>query len=517
VAATAAAPVSEPGAVALAHDDETAAAAGTPVPDRDREARRILRNTAYRASADVASKVISLVFFVGMARFLGTTGFGTFVFALSFGIVVTTLAEFGQDQILTREVARDHGKLDEYFANTVALKSALATPALLLALGVLALAGVSRETLGASALMAFAVLVELLMMTCYAVYQAFERLVFFPVVVVTQRVFTTAVGFTAMAFGASVIGVASVYLAGAVLALGLSVVLMVRRVARARVEIDTSSWWPLMRAAAPIGIATVFGLVLARGDTLLLAVFEPSSVVGTYGAAYRLYEATFFVGWAVSAAVFPVLSRLSPTTTPSVRAMTSSSLKLVIAASVPAAVTFVILGRPLLDLLYGAAFVDGAEPLAMLGPAVVLHALALVLSTMLVSQNRARVITLAYGGTATLHLLAGLALISMLSMRGAALTTMLSELVLVAALIVAARGAAPGIDWRRASVGPALAGGVAAAVMIALRSSFPAALLVSLTAYAVVLVAFETRVYPADARVVLRFLGRRHDAAPRPS
>lgn len=477
--------------------------------DRDGEARRILLNTGYRASADVASKVISLVFFVGMARFLGTTGFGTFVFALSFGLVVTTLAAFGQDQILTREVARDHAKLNDYFANTIALKLTLATPILVIALSGLALTKVSGETLATTALMAFAVLIELLMMTCYAVYQAFERLVWFPVVVVVQRVFTTVVGFSAMALGAGVVDVAAIYLAGSLVALVLSATLMVKLVAPTTVKLTTATWWPLMRAAAPIGLATVFGLVLGRSDTLLLAVFEPATVVGTYGAAYRLFEATFFIGWAVSAAVFPVLSRLSAPT--SVRSVTSSALKLVLVVAVPAAAGAVILGRPLLELLYGAAFSDAATPLMILGPGIVLHGVGLVLSTMLVSQNKARTITIAFGVTAAFNIAANLALIPLLSMRGAALVTTVSELILVVSLAAAAHSVVQRLDWRRASAGPLLAGGVAATSMFALRSTFGVAVVVASVAYAVVLLVFERRVYPDDAQVVLRLVGRRSE------
>ena len=44
-------------------------------------------------------------------------------------------AGFGQDAILVREVARDHKRIDLYFANTLTLKLVLALPALVLAAG----------------------------------------------------------------------------------------------------------------------------------------------------------------------------------------------------------------------------------------------------------------------------------------------------------------------------------------------------------------------------------------------
>ena len=73
-----------------------------------------------------------------------------------------------------------------------------------------------------------------------------------------------------------------------------------------------------MRAALAIGLAGVFAVVLFRIDTAMLAAFEPKDVVGDYGAAYRLLEATLFVAWSVGAAVYPVFSRLTATSDPPV-------------------------------------------------------------------------------------------------------------------------------------------------------------------------------------------------------
>ena len=156
--------------------------------------RSILANTGYRLLADVGSKVASLVFFVVMARELGESQFGVFTFALTFVILATTLANFGQDQILTREVARDRSRFSGYFANTLAVKIVLATTSLAIAIGIAAVAGIDRETLEALLLLGPAVTLELLMATCFASYQAFERLEFIPVALISQRFVTAAVG-----------------------------------------------------------------------------------------------------------------------------------------------------------------------------------------------------------------------------------------------------------------------------------------------------------------------------------
>ena len=164
---------------------------------------RILANTVYRGAADVGSKLISIAFFVVLARQLGESGFGVFVFGLTLAAMLTVLAGFGQDQVLTREVARDRSRLDEYFANTVALKLTLALPVLVVSALVMAAAGVDAETLWVVLLLGIALVAEQLALTCFAVYQAFEQLVYVPVVIITQRLITAVAGIAAVRAGAS--------------------------------------------------------------------------------------------------------------------------------------------------------------------------------------------------------------------------------------------------------------------------------------------------------------------------
>src|SRR5919201_1045539 len=58
-------------------------------------ARRILSNAAYRTFADVASKLISVVFYVVLARKLGSTAFGVFTFGYGLAALLTTFGGFG--------------------------------------------------------------------------------------------------------------------------------------------------------------------------------------------------------------------------------------------------------------------------------------------------------------------------------------------------------------------------------------------------------------------------------------
>jgi len=471
--------------------------------------RSILANTSYRLLADVASKVASLAFFVVMARELGDSRFGVFTFALSFVILATTLANFGQDPVLTREVARDRSRLSGYFANTLAVKIVLATSSLAIAIGVAAVAGIDRETLETLLLLGPAVTLELLMATCFATYQAFERLEFIPVALISQRFVTAALGIAALLHGAGVVAVSAIYLGGAALGFGLSLWFLVRKIARPRFEVEPRRWVPLMRASLAIGMAAVFAVVLFRIDTSMLAAFKPKDVVGNYGAAYRLLEATLFVSWSVGAAVYPVFSRLTTTSDPPVGAVYQRSLKLAIALTLPLTAGGLILAGPLVRVLYGSSYEDAATALRLLAPAIALYPFSYLTGYLLVSQDQQRILTWVYGLVTLENVLVNLVLIPWLSLNGAALGTSISQLLVAVVFVAVAQRTIGRIGWTRIAGGPVVATLLAAGTMAALRDELAVAVAVGAAVYLVALVLFERFLFPEDARAVLDLLPRR--------
>jgi O-antigen/teichoic acid export membrane protein len=471
--------------------------------------RRILAGTAYRALADLGSKVVSIGLFVVMARELGDTGFGVFTLGLSVATLVTVLGGFGQDGILTREVARDHERVHHYFANTLAVKALLVLPALAATAGVTFALGVSAETRDVILLLGIAVAAELFTASCLAVFQAYERIGFLPVVMIFQRLVTAIVGIGALLGGAGVVAVSAIYLGGSVAALALAVILLFRRVVRPRLEVDVGRFWPLMRVALPVGIAGVFGTILFRVDTAILASFEPESVVGDYGGAFRLFEATLFLSWAVGTALYPVLSRLRPDSDPPSGLVFERGLKLAVAATLPLAVSAALVGGPLATFLYGAEFEPSGDALRLLAPAIALYPVTHVAGVLLLSQDRQVALAVVHGVVAAANLVLNVILISLFSLEGAAAAASLTQLLLAAGLLAAGRGLLRDLSWPRVFAGPLLAGAAAASVMAAVRDDLAPALAVGAALYVTVLVVFEGLVFPTDARALRNFVLRR--------
>ena len=472
-------------------------------------AKLILSNTGYRAAADVASKVISIVLFVAIGRMLGTEGFGYFVFGMAFAEIVTVFAAFGQDQILTREVARDHDRIHAYFFNTLLLKATLAVPLLLGGFGLLVLEGTSPTAAIVSLVLAVAILLSALTFTCYSVFWAYERMAYFPIIIVLQRLTTTSVAVVGMMSGLGVVFVAVAFLLGELLALTLATTIQYRRIVRPRFEVDVRRWAGLLRAAAPVGVAILFSVVIFRAGILILASFESKQVAGEYGAAMRLFETMLFLGTAVAMAAYPAFSRLTQSSTPTIRFVFERVLKLALAVTLPLVAFSLIGGGDVLTLLYGAEF-EGAYPiLVVLSPAIAFYAIQHVAALLLVSQDRPRLVTWVFTAGAIVAVGGSLALTPVMSARGTALATTAAECVLAVAALTFAARVIGGLSIVRAAAGPTVATIAAAGGMLLVQDRLLAVTIVGAAAYMMTLVAFERSMFPDDFDVVWQFAARR--------
>lgn len=451
-----------------------------------------------------------------MARQLGDAGFGVFTFGMAFVTLVTTFANMGQQPVLTREVARDHRRVHEYFANTFALQLTLSVPALLLAFGVGSALGFDSETRTVVLLLGVAVVAEALMSTTFATYQAYERLGFIPVVLIAQRWTTAGFGIAALALGAGVVTVSAIYLAGALGALLLALFFLVRRIVRPRLRVTVRRWIPLMKVALPVGIAGVFATILFRVDVAMLGWYESDAVVGQYGAAYRLLESTLFISWSIGTAVYPVFSRLSRTTETPISTVYESSLKLATALTLPLAVGAAVLAYPLMELLYGSEFRDGASALILLAPTVALYPLTYLAAYVLIARDRQGTLAWVYGAATIVNIGLNIVLIPEYSLDGPAFATSFCQLMTAVLMTVLALRAAGPISWRSVAVGPVVASALAAGAMVLLYDEVLMAIGVSAVAYLVALVLYERRFHPEDYDRVMQFVRRRRSAGGPP-
>jgi O-antigen/teichoic acid export membrane protein len=476
--------------------------------------RRIARNAALRTGGEVVAKLASVAFFVAMARELGQEGFGDFMFALSLSTVLILAAGFGTEELITREVARDRGRVHGYLSNVMAVKALTSVALLLVVVAIVNVGGYSSEARIAVYLVSIGTAVENFGRTWHSVFQAYERMELISISLILQRVLTAGIGIGVLLSGGGLIAVSIVFMGGAVVGVLTANWALRRFVVAPRWELDRSRWVSLVRAGLPIGIAALLFTVLLRVDASLLSFLKggDNSEVGIYGAAFRLIEATLFISWAFTAAMLPWMARQEGGA--GLARGYELGLKAMSAVLLPIGLGFVLLAPQLIDLLYGAAYGPAVTPLRLLGAMTVLYGINSFAATLLIARDRPGDFTRIVGLVAAQNIAFNFILIPPYGADGAALNAALSGLLLAGLSIWKVTSTTGAISLVRAFAGP-VAGGVAMTAVILLTDLplVPAAL-AGVAAFLVVLLAFERVVFHDDFARLRELLRRRGEPRP---
>lgn len=472
--------------------------------------RRALGNTAIMLVAQGITWSATLVTTAVLGARLGVDGFGTLYLAMSFGLLFGVLVEFGLNQQLVRAIARDPALAGPYLVNALAIKLALAFVAYLAILALIDVLGYSAEVGSVIAVYCLILAWNGVSTTFTAVYQGTQRVVYAAVGSIIEKLLVCLLAIGLLWLGFGVVAMAAVFVAGAV-ASAVWQGLYLRRVARLELQLDRAVIGTLVRNAIPFLAYWVLGSLYYRLDTILLSKLTDATVLGWYGAAYRLFDTLVFLPSIVASAIlFPILAQLSVQSRPALQRAMIKGLDLILIVGIPISVGLFTLAEPIIRLIYRQAdFVQAVPALQWLAVGLLLLYINSILSVTLVSLNEERKMTLVAGLALVLNLGLNLALIPMFQHVGAAATTAATEGFILAYLLAVT----PRDLLARSTLGVFAKAGIAAAamalVLIALRDQ-SLGLLVPLGAAVYFLVGVALRLVPLeDYRLIRMALTRR--------
>lgn len=471
--------------------------------------RRAARNTAVRATAELIGKFASLVLMAALARTVGPGGLGVFVLALAWCELATTPIEMGFDRYLLRRIAADQSSMDSLLANVVVLKLARAVPVVAASWTLVWVTGQGDTTRDAIYLLTAGLLLESLRYTIFSVFNAFERGDLVATSLLTHRLLGAGLGITVLALGFGVVAVAATYTLSAAAALGVALLLMLRRIGRPEIRLPRDERRVLRRESLPFATQELFSVGISRIDTLMLSALVTKAVIGFYGAAYRLLEATLFVSSALAGAFSAMFTYLDEDSDPSIRDVFERALKVTLALLAPCAVALAISAEPLLRLFFGSEFEPAAGALRVLAAVVVVLGLVRMSSSLVVSRRDPRVLVRLFGIAMLTNVVLNLLLIPPLEAVGAALAMLVTELVLLVGTLYLAGQAVGRPRATTTLAAPGVAAAAMAAAMWPVRDAVALALPAGAVTYLAVFVAVERLLSPDDLRFMIGLLRRR--------
>jgi O-antigen/teichoic acid export membrane protein len=479
----------------------------------DNPVRRVAQNSAFPIAAALLNKGLDLAFAIVMLRVLGPTDVGKYAWV---GVIVgylDILLGFGMNTWLTREVSRDPTHLGRYLGRVlgarVVLWGAVALVTLLLAGPLAEPLAVTPDVALALGLLTLAMVPSGLAAALTAVFQARERMEYPAAVTVLTTAFKIALGVLALGLGQGFVGLAGVALGVNVVTLVVLLVLFADLIGWPHLAVTPRATLALAGQSYPFMLNNLLASLFFRLDFLLLRPLAGDAALGWYSAAYRVVDGLNVIPAHFTLALFPLLARQGQADRAALARVFERALKVLLTLSLPLAVGIALLAEPLVLLFAGPGYV----PEAVWALRVLIWFLPFsfvngVTQYVLIAVDRQRFLTIAFLLATAFNLAANLLLIPRLGYLGAALVTVLSEVVLLGPFWWAATRALPPISLLRPAARPAAAAiGMGLVVALVAAWNWPLSVLLGAATYGALLLALGG--LDADDRALLQRLRSR--------
>ncbi len=438
-----------------------------PNPNQDYLAR-LLRNSAVPFAIQLLNQAINFGFGLVLYRMIAPTVIADFVFAAFVTtMLLGTIAEWGLNMYLTREVARETNAIERTFGTALLIRFVLAALVLpVSALIVLAYNGLQtaglieygfdRQGLLLMLILASTVLPGAFSAAVSALFMATERPIVPAVVNLLTNIVSTLLKIGALVLGWGILGVGWAALVATVASAALFGVLLLRTWGWPRLRFDRELALTMARAGWPLMLNSLLLAVFFRFDVAIIKAARAVDLAA-YDAAYKYITLTQILPPIVINAVFPMFARQAATDRVALHRAYTYLVRLLVLLALPIA-TGVSIVAPWLIMIYGAEYVDqGAPALALLIWYLPLSYVNGVTQYVLIALDRPRMITVSFAAAALFNLVFNLVFIPRYGIQAAALATVLSEVVLFVPLWRTLRAEIEPISLARLLWRPALA------------------------------------------------------------
>lgn len=303
-------------------------------------------------AAQAITWVSSFVLLMFLPRYLGSEDYGRLYLAMSLGMIIGIIIDFGGNYLIPKEVAKSKKITPHILVSYAGVRTTL----WFICMGGLLLFSYAVEYSKVITLLIIILGVSKLWeggsKAIRSCFQGYEQMEYPSVGVIAEKVFVAAIAVAALLLGAGAIEIAIIMMIGAFINLLIClkfVPLIISRIPPFRFETS----YELLKDSIPYFMWSIFAVIYYRIDAVMLSTMTNDAVVGWYGGAYRFFDIVMFLPAIFTTVVFPIFSKLWEDKGNGLSNTFQQSLKFILLAGIPMGILFFSYSEYLVSLFYG--------------------------------------------------------------------------------------------------------------------------------------------------------------------
>ncbi len=392
-----------------------------------RTGQLLIKNLFSLVTAETVARVVGFITTAYLGRILGVDGFGKLGFAQSFSSYFIIVAVLGLNAYGIREIARRRDRLQQLVGQIFGIKVITTLVSFVSLLIIVRFLDRPQDVRWLMALLALSVFTNGLTMEW--VFSGVEKMEWLAIVALVRNVLYLVLVFTLVRGSNDLALVAVTILVPETAAVIFFYALYRRHFGKISASFTTTDWNPILYAALPLALTSFVVQIFYRIDIVMLGFLTTDRVTGWYVSASAITLSLLGLGSLFSSALYPTLSRLFHESPERAQLLLRYSARFLISVSLPIAVGGVVIAPKIIQTVYGPGYEGAVLPFRILILSIVTSFCSVPYITALIARDERKYFVAATSTGAAVNFFLNLFLIPRYQQVGAAVATIIAEIV----------------------------------------------------------------------------------------
>ena len=392
--------------------------------------KTMFNNFSWVLISQILVSILGFIWTILIARYLGVSKNGIIGFATSLvGIFGLTL-DLGVTSYTVRQIATDNDSAQKYLGNVFPLKCILSIGSFVLLLIVLILMKCDELTITITLLFMINSIFQTIITTLNGSFQAFKKMKYQGIGNILLNVLLFLFILLSVYTDLGIYGITESYVLANFMGLVYEYYAFNKHIIKPKFEFDKTFCKTLIKSSLPFALISILFTIYYSIDIVMLNKLVGSYETGLYTAACKIISVvTTFYG-IYSAVIFPVMSKLYKNDANSLVLTYEKSIKYLMLIIIPIAISTMFYSGDIIKFIYGAEYYSASSILIILIWTACLLFANGAGNTLLNASHHEVTVTKIYFTAAVFNIITNFILIPYLSYIGAAITTVLSDILI---------------------------------------------------------------------------------------
>lgn len=411
------------------------------------EIKTLFKNISWVTSSQVVVNLCAFLWTILIARYLGVNDYGILSFAISFTVLLGMGTDIGMSTFATREISQDKSKTKKYVNNILPFKIVLSIALFFITALLLYLLGYNRLVIEVALLISIETIFICMIKFIGGVFQAHENQKYNSIGEIIASILLLAFSSISVYFDLGLIAVAVSYMLAYLFFLIHMVIKMNAHCGIPKFEFDFKFWKTTAIKSIPFGLSIFFYTVYFSIDVVMIQFLAGDYATGIYNSAYKIVSvfAAFYVIYQY--VIFPLMSKLYAENTDMLKLSFIESFKYSLLILLPLSIGVYFYSPYIIDLIYSSEYALASSVMQILIWTVVFLFINGVASSLLNSIGKELSVTKIYLVAAVFNIVLNYMMIPIYSYNGAAITTVLSEILIFVLMMYSISKTEYKADW----------------------------------------------------------------------